>query len=266
MANLNIPTGTMIGFSANKTEEQAKADTSSHRMNICNTKQLYIDGQRVGLSEAEQSYLAQKVEETFNARFTVALSASTNTIEKGATTSVTFTFTPKWDGSAVEATSVTAKLNDGTSVTMTKQSNNSYTAAVSLKDSKTLTVTAVYNGVSKSASYGVNAYYKFYYGKSTLATLTGKPSDFTAQGPKSSAAGTYAFTFTAGQYAYFLLPAGVSRGKLTSAGSDGYYHASEGVSDVPFAKQSTAISINGVSYDVFRLASPQAASSHNITI
>lgn len=268
MADLkDIAKGTMIGFSANKTEADAKKDTETNRMVICKTKQLYMNGERLGLSDAEASYLSKKVQEEYNARMAVSVSLSKTVLEKGVSNSVTVTVTTKFDNAVVAPTSVSAKLNDGSALTLEKQTNNTYTATVTKTDSFSVTATAAYNGVTKSASASASAYYKFYYGQSTAATLTELPtSGFTAKGPQSSAAGTYAFTFTAGQYAYFLLPSGVNRGKLTTAASDGYYHASEGVSDVPFVKQGAQVTINSVAYDVFRLASAQAASSHNITI
>lgn len=268
MADLkDIAKGTMIGFSANKTEADAKKDTETNRMVICKTKQLYLNGERLGLSDAEASYLTKKVTEEYNARMAVKVSLSKTVLEKGASNAVTVTVTTTFDSAVVVPSSISAKLNDGSALTLTKQTNNTYTGSVTKTDTFSVTATATVNGVTKSASASANAYYKFYVGQSTSATLSSLPgSGFTAKGPQSSSAGTYAFTFTAGQYAYFLLPAGVNRGKLTSAGSDGYYHASEGVSDVPFVKQESAVTINSVSYDVFRLASPQAASTHNITI
>lgn len=267
MANLKtIAAGTMIGFSANKSETQAKADTATNRVDICTTKQLYLNGERVGLTDSEASYLQKKVQEEYNARMSVALSVSKTVIEKGASTAVTLTATVKFDGSNVVPSSLTVKQGS-TAVTMTKQTDNTYTGSVTLTDAASFSVSATYNGVTKTASASVAAYYKFYVGQTTAATVTALPSSgFTAKGPQSSAAGTYAFTFTAGQYAYFLLPSGVSRGKLTSAGADGLYHAVEGVSDVPFIKQGSQATINGVTYDVFRLANAQAASSHSITI
>lgn len=268
MANLkDIASGTMVGFSANKTEEQAKADTTTNRVDICKTKQLYLNGERIGLTDNEASYIQKKLNEEYAARMAVSASVSKSVIEKGVQTEVTITVTTKFDNAVVAPDSISVKLNNTTDVSMTKQSNNTYTGTVTMSDAFSVQASASYSGVTKSASASVQAYYKFYVGQSTNAQVTSLPSSgFTAKGPQSSAAGTYPFTFTAGQYAYFLLPAGVNRGKLTSPGADGLYHAVEGVSDVPFIKQSTQATINSVAYDVFRLANAQAASSHSITI
>lgn len=268
MANLkDIAAGTMIGFSANKTEAQAKADTSTNRVDICKTKQLYLNGERVGLSDAEAGYLTKKVQEEYNARMSVSVSLSNNVLEKGAQNTVLININVKWDGALVDPgkSNITCKIG-GTVIELTK-SGSAYTASTTQTTSFSVSVSATYNGITKTASASANAYYKFYVGQSTASSITSLPSSgFTAKGPQASAAGTYPFTFTAGQYAYFLLPEGVARGKFASAGADGLYHAVEGVSDVPFVKQSTAATINGVSYDVFRLANAQAASSHSITI
>lgn len=57
MADLTINENTYIGFTANKTETEAKADKSSNRMNICKNKTLYLNGQRLGLTDEEAAAL-----------------------------------------------------------------------------------------------------------------------------------------------------------------------------------------------------------------
>lgn len=268
MANLkDIAAGTMIGFSANKTEDQAKADTSTNRVDICKTKQLYLNGERVGLSDAEAGYLTKKVQEEYNARMSVSVSLSRNVLEKGAQDTVLINVHVKWDGALVDPGKSNITCNIGGTVIELTKSGSAYTGSTTQTNSFSVSVSATYNGITKTASASASAYYKFYVGQSTASSITSLPSSgFTAKGPQASAAGTYPFTFANGEYAYFLLPEGVSRGKFASAGADGLYHAVEGVSDVPFIKQSTPASIGGASYDVFRLANAQAASSHSITI
>lgn len=263
----------MLGFSANKTVDTAKVDTATNRVDICKTKELYLNGERLGLTDAESSYLTKKVQEEYNARMSVSVVLSKTTLDKGEINTVKATIYVKWDGANVEADSTpTVTVNNGATVSeaLAKNSDGSYSVTYTNTDGFTVSVSAAKNGITKTASAGCSAYYKFYYGLSTadsISALTG----FTAKGPQSSAAGTYSVTFTAGQYLYFAIPTGVGHGKLASAGSDGFYHAVEGVSDVPFIKQSNQLSIaqtNGTTavYDVYRLASPQAASSHSITI
>lgn len=270
MANLkDIAANTMIGFSANKSVDEAKADTDTNRVDICRTKEIYLNGERLGLTDAEASYITKKVKEEFNARMNVNVFLSSTIIEKGKQNEVGVTVRVEWDGSAVDPgkDNITCKIGGATIVLNKNSSSNEYNGTVTQADSFKVSVSATYSGVTKSASASASAYYKFYVGQSTASSITSLPSSgFKANGPKSSAAGTYPFTFATGEYAYFLLPAGVSRGKLGSAGADGLYHASEGVSDVPFIKQSAAANIGGIAYDVFRLANAQAASSHSITI
>ena len=55
MANLTIPAGTKIAFRAGKTKDQAITDKIANQianLNLCTTKELYINGERVGLTDA----------------------------------------------------------------------------------------------------------------------------------------------------------------------------------------------------------------------
>jgi hypothetical protein len=71
MAELKeIAGGTMIGFSANKTVQEAKADTATNRVDICKTKELYLNGERAGVTDVEKKFL----EENLNADSTVKAS------------------------------------------------------------------------------------------------------------------------------------------------------------------------------------------------
>lgn len=61
MANLTIPAGTKIAFRAGKTKDQAITDKIANQianLNLCTTKELYINGERVGLTDAEATKLA----------------------------------------------------------------------------------------------------------------------------------------------------------------------------------------------------------------
>lgn len=71
MAELKeIAEGTMIGFSANKTVTEAKEDTATNRVDICKTKELYLNGERAGVTDVEKKFL----EENLNADSTVKAS------------------------------------------------------------------------------------------------------------------------------------------------------------------------------------------------
>lgn len=58
MANLSdIAVGTLIGFTGNKTVTDAKKDTTTNRVDICKTKELYFNGERLGVTDEEQTFL-----------------------------------------------------------------------------------------------------------------------------------------------------------------------------------------------------------------
>lgn len=77
MAELNeIAAGTMIGFSANKTVKEAKEDTATNRVDICKTKELYLNGERAGVTDVEKKFL----EENLNTDSTVKASKVTTSL------------------------------------------------------------------------------------------------------------------------------------------------------------------------------------------
>lgn len=57
MAELTINENTYIGFTANQTEAAAQADTTSNRVKICKNRKLYLNGQRLGLTDEETAAL-----------------------------------------------------------------------------------------------------------------------------------------------------------------------------------------------------------------
>lgn len=276
MANLNkIASGTMIGFTANKTVEAAKNDTATNRVDICMTKELYLNGERLGITDAESTYLAKKITEENNARLQVEVityvngtATSAPYVDKQDGTSVKVVVAAKWDGSYVAADSITLTNSAGTAQTLVADLSKTGAKATTatLKADERYTATVTHNGVKKVVySAQIRAYYPVYYGVNSAETISAV-TGLTKKTATASAAGTYAFTFAKGQYAYILIPTGVSKGKFATADKEGVYHASEGVSDVPFIKQAAAITLNNASYEAYRLASPQDVSSHDITI
>jgi hypothetical protein len=57
MADLTINENTYIGFTANQTEAAAQADKTSNRVKICKNRKLYLNGQRLGLTDEETAAL-----------------------------------------------------------------------------------------------------------------------------------------------------------------------------------------------------------------
>ncbi len=276
MANLNkIASGTMIGFTANKTVAAAKNDTATNRVDICMTKELYLNGERLGITDAESTYLAKKITEENNARlqdevitYVNGTATSAPYVDKQDGTSVKVVVAAKWDGSYVAADSITLTNSAGTAQTLVADLSKTGAQATTatLKADERYMATVTHNGVKKVVySAQIKAYYPVYYGVNSAETISAV-TGLTKKTATASAAGTYAFTFANGQYAYILIPTGVGEGKFATADKEGVYHASEGVSDVPFIKQSTNVTYNGATYEVFRLASAQSVSSHDITI
>lgn len=276
MANLNkIASGTMIGFTANKTVAAAKNDTATNRVDICMTKELYLNGERLGITDAESTYLAKKITEENNARLQVEVityvngtATSAPYVDKQDGTSVKVVVAAKWDGSYVAADSITLTNSAGTAQTLVADlsKTGAKTTTATLKADERYMATVTHNGVKKVVySAQIKAYYPVYYGVNSAETISAV-TGLTKKTATASAAGTYAFTFAKGQYAYILIPTDVGKGKFATADKEGVYHASEGVSDVPFIKQSTNVTYNGATYEVFRLASAQSVSSHDITI
>lgn len=276
MANLKkIASGTMIGFTANKTVAAAKNDTATNRVDICMTKELYLNGERLGITDAESTYLAKKITEENNARLQVEVITYVNDtatsapyVDKQDGTRVKVVVAAKWDGFYVAADSITLTNSAGTAQTLVADLSQigAKATTATLKADERYMATVTHNGVKKVVySAQIKAYYPVYYGVNSAETISAV-TGLTKKTATASAAGTYAFTFANGQYAYILIPTGVGKGKFATADKEGVYHASEGVSDVPFIKQAAAITLNNASYEAYRLASPQDVSSHDITI
>lgn len=269
MSDFTVNAGIKIGFSANKTKEQAEANASEiqNRMVICKSKELYMNGQRLGLSDNEAEYIQRKVEEEYNAKALVQISASPTIQDSAAPKAITLTVNTKWQNSPMDADavpSVTYQGGSGTvTVQMTKSSTGVYTGVINAGNTTALTINcaATIKGVRKSASVTVKAYHKIRFGVDASAgPLTSIPSGFGSKDPQSSAAGTYSFNFTDNTYAYILVPNGVS---LPSSMQGDNPNGVEGPLPVPFTKLAN-LSVGGVTYTQLRIANKQAASVHNV--
>lgn len=272
MADLTVPQGTMIGFSANKTEAQAKADTSSHRMTICKEKVLYMDGQRLGLSDMEADYLKRKLNEEYAAKVAVTMTTSMDDKVQDAAAPVEVTVTVKttFAGAPTDADTIPTITATGMTPTLTKSSTGVYTCKLAGKPTPvTITASATVKGVTKApANKVINAFHKIHYGVSALDVIPAAgpiPEGFTTMGPQSTSAGTYTFNFTDNTYGYILVPSSTP-GKVTLAPgmAKNPPAGSEGPLPVNFVKL-TDVAVGGVTYTQFRIASKQAASTHKVT-
>lgn len=264
MAELNVNPGTMIGFSANKTEEQAKADTTSNRMTICKEKVLYMNGQRLGLSESEAEYLKKKLDEEFASKVNLQVTLSKHAQDAAAPTSVTVTVYTRFDDDLVDADAVPTITATGMTPTLIKSTTGTYTCTLEGKNTHvSVNVTAKIKGITRSHRVTIPSYYKIHYGVSALDVIPASgpiPENFKAIGPQGNAAGVYSFTFTDNTYGYILIPNGVSLpGSMQGDNPSGV----EGPLPVPFKKLANVV-VGGVTYTQLRIALMQAASTHNV--
>lgn len=267
-ADFTVNAGIKIGFSANKTKEQAKANASDiqNRMVICKSKELYMNGQRLGLSDNEAEYIQRKVNEEYNAKAGLSISVSPSIQDAAAPTAVTVTVKTTWSGAATDADATPTVSYQGSivaNVPLTKSSTGVYTGVINAGNSTVLTLncSAKIHGVNKSTTATIQAYHKIRFGVDASAgPLTSIPSGFGSKGPQSSAAGTYTFNFTDNTYGYILVPNGVS---LPSSMQGDSPSGVEGPLPVPFTKLANLV-VGGVTYTQLRIANKQAASVHNV--
>lgn len=338
MANLTIPSGTMLGFAANQTEAQAKANAAAiqDRLTICQTKQLYVNGQRVGLTEGEVSALTALNLQNATAAVSLSLVSSPNPFELHGfvndqmqyPTTAAVTLTVKYNGTAVQAVNasgiaqatVQLKTSDAAKViTLTWDASSKTYKGTNAKTagevgqygtfSAAIQVRATSHGSvvtsPKSVSVSISSADYIYFGISSKAALTAadiiafdkfSPSAAAAANVialsgsetlapssaiKTSAAGTYPFTFKAGTYAYILIPLWMNKGKFqteTTEGSQKIVHCSEGVADVIFcrladintstltAKEAAHLKQMAQTFAVYRIQNTQAAGSHTFNL
>ena len=266
MSDLTIEQGARIGFSANKTKEQAIQDSNSNRMTICKSHELYMNGRRLGLSENEASYLERKVQEEYDAKAGFSVTCTPNVLDAAAPAPVTITVRTTWNGILTDADTVpTVNYKNGggpvITVQLAKSSTGVYNGTINnLNKGVQLNCSATIKGVNKSAAPFINAYHKIRFGVSSQETLSNIPEDFKSKGPQQSAWGTYTFSFKPNTYGFILVPNGVA---LPGSMQGDHPSGVEGPLPVPFIKQAYLV-VNGVTYTVLRIADMQAESLHNV--
>jgi len=150
--------------------------------------------------------------------YTVTLVASPTLFEKGVSTNITLTGTSVFAGS--DTAPDTATINGGGFTNADFSTYNSGVIDNGLTDTVSYTATYTLNGVSKTASRTINAYYPMYFGSSALTSLTGTDvTGLTKQTIKASPAGTYTLTITNdNDYLYFCVPSTMTINTVTSSG------------------------------------------------
>lgn len=250
-----------------------------------------------------QEWVSDKLDDTVKTEQTAYNNRLTGTISVSPTAkfinsiSQTHTITVKvaWDGKVNNGINVNvgAYQSNGTAmsgVTISSSGAPSGTAgesgyltftfkATGAKSSVYYKLTATYAPQEEKSSDGnylkatktvnsttVSSYMQVYYLVSSKDTLAAP--DLTSLTPTQSTTivGSHSATFTDTEGYYFVVAqSGVTLGKLKDKGTDGYYHAAEGVSDVPFIKQATTVTVNEVAHSVYRIAAQQSASTHTFT-
>lgn len=268
MAEITVAGGTRIGFSANKSLSEAQA-LKDNRLVICKGHELSFNGQRVGLSESEASFIKEKMDADLAAKVEVKVTVSPTVQDAAAPKSVNVSVQTLFEGSPIApdstptCTAAVGVLAD--TVTLSPSTTGVYAGNATGKNAaQIITVSASVKGVKEIVVVTVPAYHKIWYGVSSqdvIAASGSIPSSFTSVGPKSSAAGDYSFTFTANTYGFILVPNGVT---LPSSMQGDNPSGQEGPLPVPF-KKLTNVTIGGVTYTQLRFATAQGVCKHSVT-
>lgn len=272
MAEITVAGGTRVGFSANKTLEEAKS-LKDNRLVICKGHELSFNGQRVGLSESEASFIKEKMDEEFKARIGVKLVVSPTVQDAAAPARVSVSVYCTFDGEAVApdaAPTAQALVGGsllGTPITMIAGgADHSYSGATDGKNvEQTISVSVRVKGVIFMKSVKIPAYHKIWYGVTpdeSLGTEFSLSTIFKSVSPKANASGTYEFDFSSPNcYGYILVPNGVT---LPSSMQGDNPSGQEGPLPVPF-KKLTNVTIGGVTYTQLRFATAQGVCKHSVT-
>lgn len=272
MAEITVAGGTRVGFSANKTLEEAKS-LKDNRLVICKGHELSFNGQRVGLSESEASFIKEKMDEEFKARIGVKLVVSPTVQDAAAPARVSVSVYCTFDGEAVApdaaptAQASVGGLSLGTPITMNAGGvDHSYSGATDGKNvEQTISVTVSVKGVIFIKSVKIPAYHKIWYGVSpdeSLGTDFALESTFESLSARANAAATYDFDFSSPHcYGYILVPNGVT---IPSSMQGDNPSGQEGPLPVPF-KKLTNVTIGGVTYTQLRFATAQGVCKHSVT-
>ena len=269
--------GKQLSVYASKTKAEALALGDSQPSAMCfptDGDSIVFGGKEFGgdkLTDWQKDYLAKQEEEATKAKYTIVMSLSPNaTFVRGTSTQVKVTVTTKFDGVNVDVQTLTGSnklqgfsgfADTPTATQFKKETTGVYSTTMAITEAATFAVTGIYNGISKNAQQSIQAYCLIRHGVSTNASLdaTGIKA-LTSKGPQASAAGDYTWTFTANSYAYLCIPTGVTvPNSLKQTPPQGV----EGPLPVLFTKL-TAVTVDGVAYDVFRIADPQGVSTHTV--
>lgn len=185
--------------------------------------------------------------------YAVSISSNPNisVIEKGVVQSLQISWSSTFDGAPTTSTFVVRKNNEVVDVPSNATSFNT-----EISDTTTFNVAGTRNGVTKTASKTINAYYPKYYGGSGKTTLTGEDViTFPKQAISGSASGTYTITSGDDEYIWFNIPSNMTINKVTLGGFN-----------VPLAAP-IIVSVPGkMDYKCYRTANPLSAGTRQFVI
>lgn len=281
--------GDKLSFVASKTEQEAKAVTSGGAIHFTkDTNRIFMDGKMYGgmtdeqkamlLTQSQKDYLNGILQDQIINNYVVSVKASSNTVTPG--TSITFTITTKYSGTAVKPDSISAKYN-GNTVQLSSSTTGTYTYTVSATTASCqLSVSSTYTAegiaIDKSASATTNVRNLIKYCWASVDTLTATNMNtacknnsnqvgFETKTITTTAKGTYTWTNANTGYYFLLIPqtpsAVTTPTSLTGSNPQGI----EGPLPVYFVKQSANVTYDGVTYTIFRIKDEQVASTHTIT-
>lgn len=199
------------------------------------------------LSEAHDD-LQNQINAIVNDKAAISLKASPSVIFVNTQAPVTLTATTDTTASLIRI------VTDADATIIAEGSGSSLAKAVNLTmpSAGTAGYTAQFtiSGIVKSTHVSISAVNKIYYGSGSAYTdATSNPS------PKTSPVGTYNVTVAEnGQYVFFVIPATMSIAKATLNGFDFPLETSE------------TVTIDGVSYKVYRSSNTNDAGTYQIVI
>lgn len=193
---------------------------------IINDGKVYING--VGSyngtnedsAQTLQEVLVQMNEHIYNAHAEVALKANPSTIERDVTTSITVSNTVQFLGKAYTPQSISVRVGGASGTEISTTPNGSVTASTSADTTYHVSVTFI-DGVSKTATAAVHAYYPKYFGGSTASSVdSAAVLSLKKQTITSAASGTYQIEIKQDEYMWLCVPNGMSIKRVTSGGFD----------------------------------------------
>lgn len=184
--------------------------------------------------------------------YAVSISSNPNVsvIEKGVAQLLQINWNSTFDGQPTTSTFVVKQGDEIINVPSGASSFNT-----EINDTTTFSVAGTRNGVTKTASKTINAYYPKYYGGSTKAAIAVTDiTTFTKQNITGNAFGTYTITSNDNEYIWFCIPSDMTINKVTLGGFN-----------VPIESPTYFVTGKG-NYKCYRTANPLSAGTRQFVI